>query len=559
MQMLRGLERGAKMIVIDPKETDMAKKADIFIQIPVGYNIPLINAMINHIIKENLFDKDFVEKHAHGFEYVKYAVAGFTPERVEKETGILASTVIAAAEMYAKAGAAAICYTMGITQFIDGTANVFSLSNLAVLTGNLGNKGGGVNPLRGQNNVQGACDMGALPNVLPNGPVTDEKVRAHIKSIWGKDISSKPGFTLTKVPHEIEEGKIKFLYVFGENPVMSDPWTEHFTEAVDHLETLVVQDIFLTETAQKADVVLPAASWGEKDGTFLNTSRRLQKITKAIEPAAGVEADWKVICNIANRIGLQGFDYYKAEEIWDEVRKVNPKFFGGLSYSRIIKENGISWPCPDENHPGTPTLYEGGISMLPDGKFKLVPVPYADDKKDRAALEQEIIDHFNIPSDYPIGSGALSEKVNELYPCLFTTGRKVYHYHTGTMTRECRPLEMGADYMGAAIEVSVDIAEARDLQEDCYAIVENKRGKIAAKVKINPDLRHGTIFTTFHYAEADGNALANAEETDPLSGMNPLKITIAAIRKISEEEFLAIRNDTDMHMHPSERYRTVRR
>jgi formate dehydrogenase major subunit len=559
MQMLRGLERGAKMIVIDPKKTDMAKKADIFIQIPVGYNIPLLNAMINHIIKEDLYDKDFVEKHAHGFEYVKYAVADFTPQRVEEETGISASLVIEAAEMYAKAGTAAICYTMGITQFIDGTANVFSLSNLGVLTGNLGKKGGGVNPLRGQNNVQGACDMGALPNVLPNGPVADPQVREHIKSIWGYDINPKPGIPLTKVPHEIEEGHIKFLYVFGENPVMSDPWTEHFVEAAEHLETFVVQDIFLTETAQKADVVLPSASWGEKDGTFLNTSRRLQLITKAVNPIEGLEPDWKVICNIANKMGLKGFDYYKAEEIWNEVRKVNPAYFGGLSYDRIRKLDGISWPCPDESHPGTPTLYEGGISMLPDGKFKLVPVLYSDDKDTRASLEKAMIEKLNIPSDYPIGSGALSEKVNEVYPCMFTTGRKVYHYHTGTMTRECKPLEMGADIMGPAIEVSVDIAKARDLEENCYAVVENKRGKIAAKVRINPDLHHGTIFTTFHYAEADGNELCNAEDSDPLSGMNPLKMTIAAIRRISEEEFMEMRNQTDMYMHPSEQYRTVRR
>ena len=384
-------------------------------------------------------------------------------------------------------------------------------------------------------------------------------VREHIKSIWGTEINPKPGFTLTQAPHKIEEGIVKFLYVFGENPVMSDPWTEHFIEAVEHLDTLVVQDIFLTETAQKADVVLPAASWGEKDGTFLNTSRRLQKITKAIEPSKGIEADWKVICNIANRIGLKGFDYYKAEEIWDEVRKINPAFFGGLSYARIIKENGISWPCPNENHPGTPVLYEGGISMLPDGKFKLVPVLYAEDKNDRAALEQKMIDHLNIPESYPVGSGALSEKVNEVYPCMFTTGRKVYHYHTGTMTRECKPLEMGADIMGPAIEVSEDIAYARDLEEGCYALVENKRGRIAAKVRINPDLHHGTIFTTFHYAEADGNELSNAEDTDPLSGMNPLKMTIAAIRRITEEEFLKVRESADMHMHPSEQYRTVRR
>lgn len=559
MQMLRGLERGAKMIVIDPKKTDMAKKADLFIQPPVGYNIPLLNAMINHIIKNDLYDKEFVENHALGFEYVKYAVADFTPERVEKETGILASQVIEAAEMYAKAGTAAICYTMGMTQFIDGTSNIFSLSNLAILTGNLGKKGGGVNPLRGQNNVQGACDMGALPHWVPNGLVANSEVREHVKKVWGCNISSKAGFKLTEVPHKIDEGIVKFLYVFGENPVMSDPWTEHFIDAVEHLDTMVVQDIFLTETAQKADIVLPAASWGEKDGTFINTSRRIQLVKKAVEPSFNVEADWKVICNIANKMGLIGFNFDKPEEIWTEVQKLNPDFFGGASYHRLEKESGVSWPCPDEKHPGTPILYMDKQSMLPDGKFRLVPVVYAENKEDRVMLERKLINHLSMPEDYPIGSGALSEKTNELYPCLFTTGRKVYHYHTGTMTRECKPLEMGADIMGPAIEVSEDIARERGLEDNCYAVVENKRGKIAAKVKVNPDLHHGTIFTTFHYAEADGNELSNAEDTDPLSGMNPLKMTIAAIRKITDEEFIAIRKEADMHMHPSEQYSSVRR
>lgn len=547
------------MIVIDPKETDMAKKADIFLQIPVGYNIPIVNAIINHIIQNDLYDKEFVEKHTHGFEYVKEAVKEFSPQRVEDETGIPKEKVIEAAELYAKAGAAAICYTMGITQFIDGTSNVFSLSNLGVITGNLGKKGGGVNPLRGQNNVQGSCDMGALPTFSPAGPTANPKVREHLKNLWGYEINPENGYTLTEVPHRIEEGKVKMLYVFGENPVMSDPWTEHFIKVTEIVPILVVQDIFLTETAQKADVILPSASWGEKDGTFLNTSRRVQLITKAVEPAAGLEPDWKVICNIANRLGLKGFDFYKAEEIWEEVRKVDPKFYGGITYDRIRKLNGISWPCPTEDHPGTPVLYEGNKSMLPDGKFKLVPVVYAENKDDRPAIEKELIEKMQIPEDYPIGSGALSEKVNELYPCLFTTGRKVYHYHTGTMTRECKPLELGSDIMGPAIEVSVDIAKARDLEENCYAVVENKRGKIAAKVRINPDLRHGTIFTTFHYAEADGNELSNADDKDPLSGMNPLKMTIAAIKRISEEEFIKVRKESDMHMHPSEQYRTVRR
>ncbi|RXJ88239.1 formate dehydrogenase [Arcobacter sp. CECT 8985] len=559
MQMLRGIDRGAKLIVVDPKKTDMAKKADIYIQTPVGYNIPFLNAMINYIIQEKLYDSDFVEKYTLGFEYLKQAVKEFTPKRVEDETGISEELVKEAAREYAKAGAAAICYTMGMTQFIDGTSNIFSLSNLALITGNIGKKGAGINPLRGQNNVQGACDMGALPNVVPNGSVTNTEVREHIKDIWGYEISDKIGFPLTQAPTKIEEEKLKFLYVFGENPVMSDPWTEHFVEAVEHLDTFIVQDIFLTETAQKADLVLPAASWGEKDGTFINTSRRVQVVKKAVEPAAGLSSDWKVIANIAKKIGLKGFDFETAEDVWNEIREVNPNFYGGMSYEKMLKNDGVSWPCPTLEHKGTPVLYEDNKSMLPDGKFRLVPVIYSKDKNKRTELEKEFLHKFDIPNDYPIGSGSVSEEVNELYPCLFTTGRKVYHYHTGTMTRECKPLELGSDIMGPAIEVSEDIARERKLDEGCYALVENKRGKIAAKININPDLRHGTIFTTFHYAEADGNELVNAEDKDPLSGMNPLKMTIANIKKISEEEFLKIRNETDIKMHPSEIYRTVRR
>ncbi len=559
MQMLRGLENGAKMIVIDPKRTDMAKKADIYIQIPVGYNIPLLNTFINIIIKEKLYDKEFVEKYSTGFEYVKKAVKGYTPAKVERETGISAELVEKAARMYAKSNASAICYTMGMTQFTDGTSNIFSLSNLAILTGNLGKKGAGVNPLRGQNNVQGACDMGALPNVVPNGSVESEEVRKHIKSIWGYDISPKVGLQLTKVPHAIEEGKIKCLYVMGENPVMSDPWTEHFIEAIEHLDTLIVQDLFLTETAQKADVVLPATSWGEKDGTFLNTSRRVQLTKKAVEPIGDVQDDWKIVCGIAQRLGLNGFDYYKAEEIWEEVRKVNPKSFGGITYYRLKRNDGISWPCPDEDHPGTPVLYTDKKAMTPDGKFKLIPVCYADNKEQRLELEAKMRKDFNMPDDYPSGSGTLSEKPDEIYPCLFTTGRKVYHYHTGTMTRECRMLEMGADVMGPMIEVSEDIANERELEEGCYGLVKNKRGEIAAKIHINPDLKHGTIFTTFHYAEADGNELVNPEDNDPLSGMTPLKMTIANVRKISEDEFIEIRKKTDQHMHPSSGYKSIRR
>ncbi len=514
MQMQRGLERGAKMIVVDPKRTDMAKKADIFLQIPVGSNIKTLNTMMNVIISENLQDSEFIEKYAEGFEYLKEAVKDFTPERFERETGVKKELITEAARMYAKAGSAAICYTMGITQFSDGTSNVFSLSNLAILTGNLGKKGAGVNPLRGQNNVQGSCDMGALPNVIPAGAVNSAYAQEQARKVWHFELNPVPGFKLTYAPDKMDSGELKVLYVYGENPVMSDPWTEHFVHATHHLDCFIVQDLFFTESAQKADVVLPAAGWGEKDGTFINTSRRVQRTRKASEPVGGVEPDWKVVCNIAKAMGLEGFDFLSAEEVWDELRKLMPKFFGGISYYRLEKLGGISWPCPDEDHPGTPDLYTDHKSMLPDGK--LVP--------------------------------------DEVYPCLFTTGRKVYHYHTGTMTRECPPLEYGAGIEGPLIEVSPDIARERELEDGCYAMVENKRGRIAAKLRVNPDLRESTIFTTFHYSEADGNELANAQDHDPLSGITPLKITIANIKRLSEEEYIAFRQQNEMSMHSEKPY-----
>jgi predicted molibdopterin-dependent oxidoreductase YjgC len=550
MQVLRGLERGAKLVVIDIKKTDMAKKADIFIQIPSGYNIPLINAMINYIIQNNLYDKEFVEKYTNGFEWLKETVKDFTFEKVEKETGVSKELLIEATELYAKGNPSAILYTMGITQFIDGTYNVMDVSNLAVVTGNLGKKGGGVNPLRGQNNVQGAGDMGALPGDLPSGKVTNPKAREKAEEIWGFKINSNPGLKLSQVPHAIDEGKVKFLYIFGENPVMSDPWTEHFIHALKKTDFIVVQDIFLTETAQAADVVLPSACWGEKDGTFSNTSRKVQLVRKAVEPPANLNPDWKVICNVANRVGLKGFNFNTAEEIWNEVRKLNPFKFKGITYERMAKLNGINWPCPDEEHQGTPYLYEDNKSFLPDGKFRLVPIGYTLDKNERIVLENKLRKTFNIPDDYPVGVGCPSEQPTEEYPCMYTTGRKVYHYHTGTMTRKCKPLEMGADIMGPVIEVSEDIAREKNLENGCYAVVYNKRGKIAAKVLVNKDLKYGTIFTTFHYAEADGNELTNAEESDPVSGMPPLKMSIADIKKISEGEFLKIRTEILREIEP---------
>lgn len=540
MHVERALERGAKLIVIDPKRTEMAQKAHIHIQLPIGYNIPIINAIINYIITNDLYDKEFVKRHTVGFEYLKKSVEEYTLERVSEMTDVPAELIEKAARIYATEKPSAILYTMGVTQFTHGTGAVWTLSNLAAITGNLGIEGGGINPLRGQNNVQGASDLGALPDRFPGSkPLTDKKVREYFEKLWNCELSDKPGIWIPDVPHAIEEKKIRFLYVFGENPVMSDPWTDHFLQAIAHLDFFVVQDIFLTETAKKADVVLPAACWAEKDGTFTNTSRRVQLVKEAVEPPREAKPDWQIFCEIAKKLGAKGFDYKDAEDVWNEIRKADPEKFGGISYERLEKENGLSWPCPTEDHPGTPVLYRNGKFLTPDGKAKLIPVIFTENKEEKPDLEKKLKKELSLPENYPMMVGAIDEKPDKVYPCLFTTGRRVYHYHTGTMTRRCMPLEEGADIYGSVVEIGTKTAKKYDLSTGDYVLIEGKRGKIACKVWVTERIPEDVLFVTFHYWEACGNELTNPAH-DPIAGTPEFKIAAARIRKISEEEYLRI-------------------
>ncbi len=452
MHVIRALERGARLVVIDPRKTEMAKKADVFLQVPPGYNIPVMNAMINVIIKEELYDKNFVENNTVGFEYLQEAVKEYTPESVSKMTGIDSGLIEEAARIYGQSKPAAILYAMGLTQFSHGTGNVWSTSNLAAITGNLGIPGGGVNPLRGQNNVQGACMLAALPTVLANGkPVTDEAGRADLESIWNCEIPSKPGFALTNVPENIENGNIKFLWIFGENPVLSDPDSDHFVHSLKNLDFMVAQDIFLTETCLKADLVLPAACFAEKEGTFVNTSRRVQIVNKAVDPPGEAKTDWEIISLAAERLGETGFSFRDARDIWDEIRNVNRGQFGGMDYSRLRELNGLNAPCPNHMHPGTPVLYEGGKFSTPDGKAKLIPVLFTEDKENKEKMELDLRDRLGMDNDYPVMAGSVNERASEKYPFILTTGRYVYQYHTGTMTRKNKALENGADLYGPAV------------------------------------------------------------------------------------------------------------
>ncbi len=541
MHIQKGLERGAKLIVVDPKRTEMAQKADLFLQIPPGYNIPTLNCIMNVIIAENLCNKDFLEKSTTGFEYLKMAVEPYSPEAVGQLTGVEPELFVKAARMYAGNSPSAIIYAMGLTQFSSGTGNVWSVSNLAAITGNLGIEGAGVNPLRGQNNVQGACMLGALPALLPSGQsVTDDQGRGALEQLWNCKLPDKPGFVLTEAPEKMDEGKIKFLYVMGENPVVSDPWTDHFIHSLDSLEFMLVQDIFLTQTASYADVVLPATCFAEKDGTFVNTSRRVQLVNKAVNPPGDAMGDMEIICQLAKNNGIKGFDYTNAEAVWEEIRAVNTNQFGGMGFKRLKETNGLCAPCPDLDHPGTPCLYKGSIFNTPEKKAVLVPVvftPEFSEKEELAAIWKK---KLCLPQGYPFMAGSIIEKISADYPLILTTGRYVYHYHTGTMTRRCAPLMNGADQYHHAVEINEGTAIRYGLSEGDFVKIENKRGMIATSVRIMERIPQNTLFGTFHYWEANVNELTNADNIDPVSKIPELKIAAVKLTKIPEAEYLSI-------------------
>lgn len=481
--------KGAKLIVVDPRRIKMATFAHHWLRQNLGTDVAWINGMMHVIIRENLHDKAFIENRTRGFEALEAMVEKFTPEYVEKITGIPAESLVSAARLYATAKNAAIVYCMGITQHISGTDNVKSLANLAMLTGNLGNAGGGVNPLRGQNNVQGACDMGGLPNVFSGyQPVTSEEVVQKMESAWGvTGLSNKVGLKVTEMIPKALKGEIKALYIIGENPLVSDADLSHVVKGVENLDFLVVQDIFMTETARAADVVLPSCCFAEKEGTFSNTERRVQRVRKAVNPPGEARDDWWITARIAARMGHE-MHYENAEEIMAEIARVTPSY-GGITYGRIDYE-GLHWPCPTVDHPGTPILHK---------------------------------------EQFPIGRGVFhaidftppAETADDEYPLFLTTGRVLYHYHTGTMTRKSEGLNERVPEN--FVEISYKDAEKYGLRDGATIEISSRRGKISAVAKVSTTAVTGTVFIPFHFAESAANQLTNAA-LDPVSGIPEYKV-----------------------------------
>jgi len=487
---------GARLIVVDPRRIKIAGFAHQYLRPNLGTDVAWINGFIHVIIRDDLYNHDFVDARTAGFDELKNTVEKYTPAHVEEITGIPATQIEDAARMYAGAKVGSIIYCMGITQHISGTDNVKCLANLSMLCGFLGVEGGGVNPLRGQNNVQGACDMGDLPDVYSGyQKVIDPASRAKMESIWAvTGLPDQPGMKATQMVPAAHEGNLKAMYVIGENPLVSDPDLNHAEKSFANLDFLVVQDIFMTETAQKADVVLPSCCFAEKDGTFSNTERRVQRVRKAVTPPGEARDDWQIIADISARMGYN-MGIASAEDIFKEIRKVTPSY-AGISYAGIDAQ-GLHWPCPTEDHPGTPILH---IGQFTSGKGVFHGIDW-------------------IPP---------AEQADDEYPLYLTTGRVLYHYHTGTMTMKSEGLNECAP--DCFVEISAKDAEQFGVEDGALVEIASRRGKISARIAVSDKAVTGTVFIPFHFARAAANKLTNAK-LDPISGIPEFKVCAVRLSK----------------------------
>lgn len=493
---LEARRKGAKLIVADPRKTQLADLADIRLSPRPGTDIAWINSMLHVIVQEGLEDRGFISQRTEGFEEVRRFVEDCTPKWAEGISGIPAEDLRAAAIAYGSAGRAAIVYAMGITQHVTGTDNVQALANLALATGNIGREGTGIYPLRGHQNVQGACDMGALPDVY-SGYQKVAQMRSKFEQAWSTELPERTGKTALEMLTAAEEGDLLGLIVVGENPMMSYPDQGRVRKALESLDFLAVIDIFPTETTELADVVMPAASFAEKDGTFTSTERRIQRICQAVEPPGEARAEWKVICDLMRRLNLPA-DYASPAEVMDEIASLTP-IYGGISYDRLdIK--GLQWPCPSRDHPGTEILH---TERFPIGLARFRPVDH--------------LDPFEVP--------------DKDYPFLMGTGRSLYQFHTGTMTRRTSLLER--EMPMPLVEINSQDAAELKIRNGQMVVVESRRGSISLEARITPDIQRGMLFMPFHFSEAPANMLTG-QALDPKSRIPELKVTAVRIRRIEQ-------------------------
>jgi len=498
-EIYKAVDKGATVIVIDPRKTAVAQNASMHLPINPGTDIPLLVGMMRHILDAGLHNAAFIQERMEGFEGLRNFLQPWPVERAAEECGIDEGRIRNVAEIYAKAKDAAIVYCMGITQHACGTANVHAVCDLAMLCGKIGREFSGVYPLRGQNNVQGSCDMGGLPNVYPGyQSVADPSIQEKFQMAWGRELSARPGLTVTEMI--ASAGKdIRALYIMAENPALSDPDVNHVLESLAKLDFLIVQDIFLTETAKFAHLVLPATCFAEKTGTYTNTERRFQLLRQAVEPPGEAKGDFEIICLLANALGLD-FPYSHPGEVMDEIASLVPAY-GGVRFDRLERA-GLQWPCPDAHHPGTRFLHEHKFTR---GKGLFV------------------VPQYTPPFEKPDGE----------YPHYLNTGRMFAHYHTGTMTR--RSPFLNRELEGAYAEIHPEDAQRAGIREGDRIRLTSRRGSIVTAARISQRVLRGSIFAPFHFAEARANILTNPV-LDPVSKIPEFKVCAVKMEKEPHED-----------------------
>jgi len=491
-RIIKAVKGGAKLIIADPRRIKLAEYADVYLPLEPGSDVALLNAIMYVILEEGLHDEEFINTRTESFKEFKKNIEKYPPSVAEKITGVRPQDIRKAARIYGKSKRGSLFFCMGITQHTTGVNNVVSCANLALLTGNLGREGTGVNPLRGQNNVQGACDVGALPDYLPGySIVSDPENRQRIGEKWGSNLSSVRGLTVMEMMAACGE-EIHALYIMGENPIMSDPDSNHITRQIEKLDFLVVQELFMSETARFADVVLPAASFAEKDGTYTATDRRIQRVRKAIAPLGESKPDWKIFTELSNFLGYP-MKYDSPSEIMDEIASISA-IYGGISYDRL-ESLDLRWPCPDSIHPGTRILHKDRFSR---GLGKFHPVEHRP------------------PAETP----------DEDYPYILTTGRMLQHWHTGTMTR--RSSTLTGQVNEAIVEINPRDADVLRINNGDTVKVSSRRGEIMLKAGVTNRIKEGVVFIPFHFVEAAANKLTNPA-LDPVALIPELKVCAVRI------------------------------
>ena len=501
-KIIRAIKNGAKLVVADPRFTPTAKLAHEYMQFKTGTDVALMNGMIKIIIENGLQDDEFIKNRTKGYEEMKEVAMKYDLEKVAEITEADPEQIERVAIEYAQAENAAIVYSLGITEHSHGADNVMSTANLAMLTGNLGKIGGGVNPLRGQNNVQGACDMGALPSdYVGYQKVANPEITKKFSEAYQIDLPTTPGLTLVEMMNAAHAGDLKVLYIHGEDPVLSDADIKHTKEAIANLEMLIVQELFMTDTAAEADVVLPAAGWGEQEGTFTSGERRVQWLRKAQEPPEGAMLDWKIMEEIAVRMGRprELFHYENAAEIWEEIRELAPSYYG-ITHERLLKPEGVHWPCLDPEDPCEPLMHKDKFAH-PDGLGVF-----------------QALEHRG-----PV------EVVDDEYPLLLTTTRILFHYHAA-MTRRCETLDK--EVPTGFIEINTEDAAERGILNNEIVKAYSRRGEIEIPARVTDDIKKGIVNIPMHFTECAATMLTNSDYFDPKCKMVELKACAIQVEKL---------------------------